>query len=225
VIVRMSDFKTNEYASLIGGKAFEPVEANPMLGFRGASRYAHPAYQAGFALECAAMVRAREEMGLTNIRLMIPFCRRVEEAERVLAAMARHGLRRGSNGLEIFVMCEIPNNVILIDAFAKHFDGFSIGSNDLTQLALGVDRDSEIVAFDFDERDEGVKELIRLAVEGARRNGRHSGICGQAPSDYPEMAEYLVSLGIDSISLNPDSVVKTTRRILDVERGLGLRPQ
>jgi pyruvate,water dikinase len=218
VIVRMSDFKTNEYASLIGGKAFEPVEANPMLGFRGASRYAHPAYEAGFALECAAMRRARDDMGFTNISLMIPFCRRVEEAERVLAAMARHGLRRGQNGLEVFVMCEIPNNVILIDAFAKHFDGFSIGSNDLTQLALGVDRDSEIVAFDFDERDEGVKELIRLAVEGARRNGRHSGICGQAPSDYPEMAEYLVSLGIDSISLNPDSVVKTTRLILEAEK-------
>jgi pyruvate, water dikinase len=225
VIVRMSDFKTNEYASLIGGKAFEPIEANPMLGFRGASRYAHPAYEEGFALECAAMRRARDDMGLNNIKLMIPFCRRVEKAERVVAKMAEYGLTRGENGLEVFVMCEIPNNVILIDAFSKHFDGFSIGSNDLTQLTLGVDRDSDIVAFDFDERDEGVKELIRLAVEGARRNGRHSGICGQAPSDYPEMAEYLVRLGIDSISLSPDSVLKTTQLILNVEQALGKGPR
>ncbi|QFU17539.1 phosphoenolpyruvate synthase [Microvirga thermotolerans] len=223
VVVRLSDFKTNEYASLIGGKAFEPVEANPMLGFRGASRYAHPAYEAAFMLECAALRRAREALGLTNIVPMIPFCRRVEEAERVIEKMAEAGLRRGDKGLEIFVMCEIPNNVILIDSFARHFDGFSIGSNDLTQLALGVDRDSEIVAFDFDERDPGVLKLIELAVEGARRNGRHSGICGQAPSDYPEIAEYLVRLGIDSISLNPDSVLGTTRRILDIERETGLR--
>ena len=159
-------------------------------------------------------------MGLINIRVMVPFCRRVEEAERVLAKMAECGLSRGQNGLEIFVMCEIPNNVILIDQFARHFDGFSIGSNDLTQLTLGVDRDSDIVAFDFDERDDGVKEMIRLAVDGCRRTGRHSGICGQAPSDYPEMAEYLVRLGIDSISLNPDSVVETTRRILAIEAQL-----
>jgi pyruvate,water dikinase len=221
VIVRLSDFKTNEYASLIGGKAFEPEEANPMLGFRGASRYAHPAYEAGFALECAALKRARDEMGLTNIRVMVPFCRRIDEAERVLAKMREFGLARGENSLEVFVMCEIPNNVILIDEFAKHFDGFSIGSNDLTQLALGVDRDSEIVAFDFDERDPGVMKLIALAVEGARRNGRHSGICGQAPSDYPEFAEYLVGLGIDSISVNPDVVLKTTMQVLAVERGLG----
>jgi pyruvate,water dikinase len=220
VIVRLSDFKTNEYADLVGGRDFEPVEANPMLGFRGASRYAHPAYAEGFALECAALKRARNDMGLTNIRVMVPFCRRVAEAERVLAKMAECGLSRGQNGLEIFVMCEIPNNVILIDQFARHFDGFSIGSNDLTQLTLGVDRDSDIVAFDFDERDDGVKEMIRLAVEGCRRTGRHSGICGQAPSDYPEMAEYLVRLGIDSISLNPDSVVETTRRILAIEAQL-----
>ena len=218
VIVRLSDFKTNEYANLIGGRAFEPEEANPMLGFRGASRYAHPAYEAGFALECAALRRAREEMGLTNIVLMIPFCRRVEEAERVIAKMAEFGLKRGENDLEIYVMCEIPNNVILIDEFARCFDGFSIGSNDLTQLTLGVDRDSEIVAFDFDERDPGVLKLIDLAVQGARRNGRHSGICGQAPSDFPEVAEYLVRLGIDSISLNPDSVLKTTMRVLEIER-------
>ncbi|MBF9234540.1 phosphoenolpyruvate synthase [Microvirga alba] len=221
VIVRLSDFKTNEYASLLGGKAFEPEEANPMLGFRGASRYAHSAYEAGFALECAALKRAREVLGLTNIRPMVPFCRRVEEAERVVAKMSEFGLTRGENGLKIYVMCEIPNNVILIDAFARHFDGFSIGSNDLTQLALGVDRDSEIVAFDFDERDPGVLKLIELAVEGARRNGRHSGICGQAPSDYPEIAEYLVRLGIDSISLNPDTVLKTTMHVLEIEQSLG----
>jgi pyruvate,water dikinase len=191
-----------------------------MIGFRGASRYAHPAYAEGFALECAAMKRVRDEMGLNNVKLMIPFCRRVQEGEKVLEAMAAHGLKRGDNGLEIYVMCEIPNNVILIDAFAKLFDGFSIGSNDLTQLTLGVDRDSEIVAFDFDERDPGVKEMIRLAVEGARRNGRHSGLCGQAPSDYPEMAEYLVELGIDSMSLNPDTVLTTTRLVLEVEQRL-----
>ncbi len=221
VIVRMSDFKTNEYATLLGGRAFEPVEANPMIGFRGASRYAHPAYAEGFALECAAMKRVRDEMGFVNVKLMIPFCRRVEEAERVVSLMRELGLERGKDGLEIYVMCEIPNNVVLIDEFAKHFDGFSIGSNDLTQLTLGVDRDSEIVAFDFDERDEGVKAMIRLAVEGARRNGRHCGICGQAPSDYPEIAEFLVRLGIDSISLNPDTVLRATTRILELERSLG----
>jgi len=224
VIVRMSDFKTNEYASLLGGQVFEPNEANPMLGFRGASRYSHPAYAEGFSLECAAMKRVRDDMGLTNVKLMIPFCRRIEEGKKVLDKMAASGLQRGKNGLEIYVMCEIPNNVILIDAFAQLFDGFSIGSNDLTQLTLGVDRDSETVAFDFDERDAGVKEMIRLAVKGAKRNGRHSGICGQAPSDYPEMAEYLVELGIDSISLNPDSVLTTTLRLLDVENRLA-RPE
>jgi pyruvate,water dikinase len=220
VIVRLSDFKTNEYASLLGGKPFEPVESNPMLGFRGASRYAHPAYEEGFALECAAMRRVREDMGLRNVVLMIPFCRRVEEASKVLAVMAAHGLRRGENGLEIYCMCEIPNNVVSIDEFARVFDGFSIGSNDLTQLLLGVDRDSEMVAFDFDERDPGVLEMLRQAVEGARRNGRHSGICGQAPSDYPEIAEFLVRIGIDSISLNPDTVVKTTRQVLELEKTL-----
>jgi pyruvate,water dikinase len=221
VVVRMSDFKTNEYAHLLGGSDFEPDEANPMLGFRGASRYAHPAYAEGFALECAAMRRVREEMGLTNVVLMLPFVRRVEEARQVVERMAELGLRRGENGLQVYAMCEIPNNVVLIDRFAEYFDGFSIGSNDLTQLTLGVDRDSEIVAFDYDERDEGVKELIRLAVEGCRRNHLHSGLCGQAPSDYPDMAEYLVELGIDSISLNPDSVIKTTRMVLDVEARLG----
>ncbi len=218
VVVRMSDFKTNEYASLIGGTAFEPIESNPMIGFRGASRYAHPAYAEGFALECRAMKRVREEMGLTNVVIMLPFVRRVPEADLVLKTMAELGLQRGENGLEVYAMCEIPNNVMLLDQFAKRFDGFSIGSNDLTQLTLGVDRDSEIVAFDYDERDEGVKEMIRLAVEGCRRNGIHSGLCGQAPSDYPDMAEFLVRLGIDSISLNPDVVVKTTRQILELEQ-------
>jgi len=221
VVVRLSDFKSNEYASLLGGRGFEPEEDNSMIGFRGASRYSHPAYAEGFALECAAMKRVRDDMGLTNVKLMIPFCRRLDEGERVLATMAEHGLKRGDNGLEIYVMCEIPNNVILIDEFAKLFDGFSIGSKDLTQLTLGVDRDSEIVAFDFDERDAGVKQMIRLAVEGARRNQRHSGLCGQAPSDYPEMAEYLVELGIDSMSLNPDTVLSTTRHVLEVEKRLG----
>jgi len=218
VVVRMSDFKTNEYASLLGGAAFEPTESNPMLGFRGASRYAHPAYAEGFALECRAMQRVRDEMGLTNVILMLPFVRRVTEADLVLETMADLGLRRGENGLEVYAMCEIPNNVILIDQFAKRFDGFSIGSNDLTQLTLGVDRDSEIVAFDYDERDDGVKEMIRLAVDGCRRNGIHSGLCGQAPSDYPDMAEFLVRIGIDSMSLNPDTVVKTTRQVLELEQ-------
>ena len=221
VIVRMSDFKTNEYATLVGGRWFEPAEPNPMIGFRGASRYAHPAYAEGFALECAAMRRVREVMGLTNVKLMIPFCRRIPEAQRVIETMAGLGLVRGENGLEIYVMCEIPNNVIQMDAFSRYFDGFSIGSNDLTQLTLGVDRDSEIVAFDYDERDEGVKEMIRLAVEGCRRNRRHSGLCGQAPSDYPEMAQYLVEIGIDSMSLNPDAVLKTTLNVLEIERRLG----
>ncbi len=221
VIVRMSDFKTNEYASLLGGRWFEPAEANPMIGFRGASRYGHPAYAEGFALECAAMKRVRGEMGLTNVKLMIPFCRRVDEAERVLSTMASLGLARGSNGLEIYVMCEIPNNVIQIDAFAQLFDGFSIGSNDLTQLVLGVDRDSETVAFDFDERDPGVKEFLRQTVVGARRNRRHAGICGQAPSDYPEIAEFLVEQGIDSMSVTPDTLLKITRDVLAVEQRLG----
>ncbi|WP_432741411.1 phosphoenolpyruvate synthase [Methylobacter sp. G7] len=220
VVVRMSDFKTNEYATLLGGRWFEFDEANPMIGFRGASRYIHPAYAEGFALECKAMKRVREDMGLANVILMIPFCRRVEEARRVLDYMVQLGLKRGEQGLEIYVMCEIPNNVIQIDAFSEYFDGFSIGSNDLTQLTLGVDRDSAIIAEDFDERDPGVKEMIRLAVEGAHRNGKHCGLCGQAPSDYPEMAEFLVEIGIDSMSLNPDTVLQTTQLVLETERRL-----
>ena len=221
VIVRLSDFKTNEYAKLIGGEAFEPKEENPMLGFRGAARYAHPAYAAGFALECAALRRVRQDMGLTNLCIMIPFCRRVEEARRVLDAMASNGLKRGENGLEVYVMCEIPNNVIQIDAFAQLFDGFSIGSNDLTQLTLGVDRDSEIVAFDFDERDPGMLEMLRLAVLGAKRNGRHVGICGEAPANYPEIARYLAQLGIDSISVNPSSILRTMQVVSDAEAATG----
>ena len=217
VIVRLSDFKTNEYARLIGGEGFEPKEENPMLGFRGAARYAHPTYAAGFALECAALRRVRREMGLTNLRVMIPFCRRVEEARRVLEAMANQGLNRGEDGLEIYVMCEIPNNVIQIDAFAELFDGFSIGSNDLTQLTLGVDRESEIVAFDFDERDPGMLEMLKLAIEGAKRNGRHVGICGEAPANYPEIARYLAGLGIDSISVNPSSLLRTIDVVADAE--------
>ena len=220
VIVRLSDFKTNEYASLVGGAAFEPVEANPMLGFRGAARYAHPAYAEGFALECEALRRVRDDMGLINLRVMVPFCRRVDEAKRVLETMARHGLERGRKGLEVFVMCEIPNNVIQVDAFAAVFDGFSIGSNDLTQLTLGVDRDSEIVAFDFDERDPGMLEMLRLAVNGARRNHRHVGICGEAPANYPEIARYLVGLAIDSISVNPSSLVRTIAVVREAEAAL-----
>ena len=219
VIVRMSDFKTNEYASLLGGRWFEPPEENPMIGFRGASRYAHPAYAEGFALECAAMKRVRESMGLDNVKLMIPFCRRVAEAEQVIGRMAELGLERGGNGLEIYVMCEIPNNVILADDFSRCFDGFSIGSNDLTQLVLGVDRDSGLVAFDYEERDAGVMEMIRMAIRGAHRNGRPIGICGQAPSDFPEYAEFLVREGIDSISLNPDSVLPVLRRVAALEAG------
>jgi len=217
VVVRMSDFKTNEYASLIGGEYFEPEENNPMIGFRGASRYYDDRYREGFALECKAMKRVRDEMGLTNIIIMIPFCRRVDEAGKVLAEMAKNGLKRGENGLKVYVMCEIPNNVILIDEFSKLFDGFSIGSNDLTQLVLGVDRDSELVAHDFDERDLGVMKAISMAIQGARRNHRHSGLCGQAPSDYPEFAEFLVKEGIDSMSLNPDSVMKITLKVREME--------
>ncbi|MGC8500706.1 MAG: phosphoenolpyruvate synthase [Leptospirillia bacterium] len=220
VTVRMSDFKSNEYASLIGGADFEPHEENPMLGFRGASRYISPRYEEGFALECQAIRRVREGMGLTNVRIMIPFCRTIKEARGVIDVLAKNGLRRGDKGLEVFVMCEIPNNVILIDEFAKYFDGFSIGSNDLTQLTLGVDRDSEILAESFDERDPGVQTFIRMAVEGTKRNRVHSGICGQAPSDFPEVAKALVEMGIESISLNPDTVIKTTLQILEVEKNL-----
>ena len=192
-----------------------------MIGFRGAARYIHPAYAEAFALECAAMKRVREVMGLNNLKLMLPFCRRIDEARRVLASMAAHGLTRGEKGLEVYVMCEIPNNVLLIDEFSELFDGFSIGSNDLTQLTLGVDRDSAIVADSFDEQDPGMRKMLRLAVEGARRNHRHVGICGQAPSDHIEVARYLVELGIDSISLTPDRVLQTMQAVQKIEAALG----
>ncbi len=217
VIVRLSDFKTNEYANLIGGRAYEPTEENPMLGFRGASRYYNPRYQAGFALECRAMKKVREEMGLKNVKLMVPFCRTVDEGRKVIAEMAKHGLKRDQDDLEIYVMCEIPSNVILAEEFATIFDGFSIGSNDLTQLILGVDRDSEIVAEIFDERNPAVKKMIAEVIAVCRRKGRKIGICGQAPSDYPDFAQFLVEQKIDSISLNPDTVLKTTLAILEKE--------
>ena len=213
-IVRMSDFKSNEYANLLGGRHFEPIEDNPMIGFRGAARYTHPQYADGFALECKAMKRAIEEMGFENIVLMIPFCRRVEEAKRVKEAMAKHGLEN----VPVYMMCEIPSNVILIDEFLKIYDGISIGTNDLTQLTLGVDRDSDIVAFDYDERDPAVLKMVQMAVEGARRHDKYSGLCGQAPSDYPEFAEFLVRIGIESMSLNPDSVLKIIKAVAEMER-------
>ncbi len=219
VIVRMSDFKSNEYANLLGGKQFEPNEENPMIGWRGASRYYDDRYREGFALECQAMKRVRDEMGLTNVILMIPFCRTPEEGKRVLAEMAKHGLVRGENGLQVYVMCELPSNVILADEFSEVFDGFSIGSNDLTQLTLGLDRDSSLVARLFDERNHAVKRMIAQAIATAKQRDRKIGICGQAPSDYPEFARFLVEQGIDSISLNPDSVLKTLLEIAAVEAG------
>ena len=217
VILRLSDFKTNEYANLLGGKQFEPKEENPMLGWRGASRYYDPKYREAFALECQALKQVRDEMGLTNVIPMIPFCRTPEEGRQVLAEMAKHSLERGVNGLEVYVMCELPNNIILADEFGEVFDGFSIGSNDLTQLTLGLDRDSALVAGLFDERDPGVKRMVKMAIEAAKKKGRKIGICGQAPSDYPEFARFLVELGIDSISLNPDSVLKTILVVAEVE--------
>jgi pyruvate,water dikinase len=217
VVVRLSDFKSNEYANLLGGRLFEPVEENPMLGWRGAARYCDPRYRQGFALECQAMRRVREEMGLTNVILMVPFCRTPEEGEAVIAEMAKHGLVRGKNALQIYVMCELPSNVVLADQFAQVFDGFSIGSNDLTQLTLGLDRDSALVARLFDERHEAVKRMVRMAIATVKQHNRKIGICGQAPSDYPEFARFLVEQGIDSISLNPDSVLKTTLEIAKAE--------
>ncbi len=220
VIVRMSDFKSNEYARLIGGMEYEPVEENPMLGFRGASRYYDDRYKAGFRLECLAMQRVREDMGLINVKAMIPFCRTVEEGEKVIALMAEHGVRQGENDLEIYAMCELPANVVFADEFLQVFDGYSIGSNDLTQLALGLDRDSEMVAHLFDERNGAVEKMVAMAIEAAQRNGKKIGICGQAPSDYPEFAKFLVEKGINSISLNPDTVIQTTHTILETEKEL-----
>lgn len=218
VIVRLSDFKSNEYANLIGGKYFEPVESNPMIGWRGASRYYDPKYLAAFKLECQALVRVRKEMGLDNVKIMIPFCRTIEEGKKVLKILADNGLKRGKDGLEVYVMCEIPSNVILADQFAEIFDGFSIGSNDLTQLTLGVDRDSELVAHVYNERNQAVKDLISQVIRVAREKKRKIGICGQAPSDFPDFAQFLVRQKIDSISLNPDTVIKTMLAIKQVEK-------
>jgi pyruvate, water dikinase len=217
VVVRLSDFKSNEYANLLGGKQFEPEEENPMIGWRGASRYYDEKYREGFALECQALKRVRDEMGLTNVIPMVPFCRTPAEGRKVMAEMEKYGLKRGENGLQVYVMCEIPNNVILAKQFGEVFDGFSIGSNDLTQLTLGLDRDSGLVAHLFDERNEGVKEMVQMAIAKAKENQRKIGICGQAPSDYPEFARFLVEQGIDSISLNPDSVLKTLLEVAAVE--------
>ena len=217
VVVRMSDFKSNEYANLLGGKQFEPEEENPMIGWRGASRYYDEQYRAAYGLECKALKRVRDEMGLTNVIPMIPFCRTPAEGRKVLAEMAKYGLNRGENDLQVYVMCEIPNNVILAEQYSDIFDGFSIGSNDLTQLTLGLDRDSALVAHLFDERNEGVKEMVRQVITRAKAKGRKVGICGQAPSDYPEFASFLVELGIDSLSLNPDSVLKTLLEVAKTE--------
>ncbi|NET89707.1 MAG: phosphoenolpyruvate synthase [Kamptonema sp. SIO1D9] len=219
VIVRLSDFKTNEYANLLGGKQFEPKEENPMLGWRGASRYYDEHYREAFALECLAFRKVRDEMGLTNVIPMIPFCRTPDEGRRVLAEMAKHGLERGVNDLQVYVMCELPSNVIMAEEFADVFDGFSIGSNDLTQLTLGLDRDSALVSHLFDERSEAVKRVVKMVIETAKEKGCKIGICGQAPSDYPEFARFLVEAGIDSMSLNPDSVLKTLLMVADAEQG------
>ncbi|WP_019896302.1 phosphoenolpyruvate synthase [Hydrogenovibrio halophilus] len=218
VILRLSDFKSNEYRSLLGGRFFEPHEENPMLGFRGAARYISESFAPAFAMECAAIKAVREDFGLNNLKVMLPFVRTVEEAEDALAVMAKNGLTRHHNGLEVYMMCEIPNNVLVMEQFAPHFDGISIGSNDLTQLVLGIDRDSGQVAGRFDERQDGVKQMIRMAIEKARKCGLHTGFCGQAPSDYPEMAAFLMELGIDSISLNPDSLLKTQQQLLKLEK-------
>ncbi len=221
VVVRMSDFKSNEYANLLGGREFEPQEENPMIGWRGASRYYDPTYTEAYGLECRALKRVRDDMGLTNVIPMIPFCRTPDEGRKVLAVMEQYGLKRGQNGLQVYVMCEIPSNVILADQFSEIFDGFSIGSNDLTQLTLGLDRDSSLVAHIFDERNEGVKQMVRMVIKKVKAHGCKIGICGQAPSDYPEFAEFLVEQGIDSISLNPDSVLKTLLKIAETEKHLG----
>jgi len=218
VIVRLSDFKSNEYANLIGGYEFEPVEDNPMIGFRGAARYYDETYREGFAMECLAMKKVRDVMGLTNVKLMIPFVRTVDEGQRVIEEMKKNGLVQGTNGLEIYMMVEIPSNVVLIDEFSQIFDGFSIGSNDLTQLTLGLDRDSEHISHLFDERNVAVKRLVDMVIRAVKDRNKKIGICGQAPSDYPEFAQFLVECGIDSMSLNPDSVVKTTFKVLEAEK-------
>jgi pyruvate,water dikinase len=221
VIVRLSDFKSNEYANLIGGHYFEPKEDNPMIGWRGASRYYSKNYMAGFGLECKAFLKVRNEMGLTNVEVMIPFPRTVEETQKVIDTMASFGLKKGENGLKVIGMCEIPSNVILADEFLDIVDGFSIGTNDLTQLTLGVDRDSELVSHVYDERNEAVKRLVKQVIEVCNRRGKYIGICGQAPSDYVDFAEFVVKCGIHSMSLNPDTVIKTTMAIAELEKRIG----
>jgi len=225
VIVRLSDFKTNEYANLVGGAQFEPHEENPMIGWRGASRYHSEAYKDAFALECAAMKKIREEMGLTNLEIMIPFPRTVEESRRVVATMAEYGLKQGENGLKVIGMCEIPANVILAEEFLEVFDGFSIGTNDLTQLLLGVDRDSALVSQVYDERNEAVKRFVKQVIETTLKKGKYIGICGQAPSDYLDFAEFVVECGIESMSLNPDTVIKTTLAVAELEKKMGIAPK
>jgi pyruvate,water dikinase len=213
VIVRMSDFKSNEYANLVAGELYEPHEENPMIGYRGASRYLSPDFAGCFAMECEALHYVREDMGLTNVKIMIPFVRTLAEAEGVVDLLAEHGLRRGDNGLQVIMMCELPSNAVLADAFLDHFDGFSIGSNDMTQLTLGLDRDSALVAAAFDERDPAVKFMLRAAIKACKARGKYVGICGQGPSDHPDLAEWLVDQGIESMSLNPDTVVDTWLRL------------
>jgi len=224
VIVRLSDFKSNEYANLLGGTLYEPDEENPMIGWRGASRYYDPKYRPAFELECQGLLKARNDMGLTNIKLMVPFCRTPEEGKKVIEVMRDCGLVQGENGLELYVMCEIPSNVISADAFADIFDGFSIGSNDLTQLTYGLDRDSGLIAGIADERDESVKDMIRMVIKTAKRRGRKIGICGQGPSDFPEFATFLVELGIDSMSLIPDTAIKTRLAVHEKEKEMGVAP-
>jgi pyruvate,water dikinase len=213
VIVRMSDFKSNEYANLLGGELYEPHEENPMIGYRGASRYLSPDFAECFAMECDALRYVREEMGLTNVKIMIPFVRTLAEAEGMVALLAEHGLQRGENGLQVIMMCELPSNAVIADAFLDHFDGFSIGSNDMTQLTLGLDRDSALVAAAFDERDPAVKYMLSAAIQACKARDKYVGICGQGPSDHPDLAEWLVDQGIESMSLNPDTVVETWLRL------------
>lgn len=218
VIVRTSDFKSNEYKNMIGGSLYEKDEENPMIGFRGASRYYSKEYRLAFEWECEALKRVRDEMGFTNVKIMLPFVRTPKEGKKVIKIMKENGLKQGKNSLEIYAMCEIPSNVIFADEFLKVFDGYSIGSNDLTQLTLGVDRDSSLIAHIFDERNEAVKRMLKMAIKACKKRNKYIGICGQAPSDYPEITEFLVKNGIDSISLNPDSILKMRKVVVDIER-------
>jgi pyruvate,water dikinase len=221
VIVRLADFRSNEYADLLGGRAFEPEERNPMIGWRGASRYYDDKYRPAFELECAALKKVRDDMGLTNVKVMVPFCRTVEEGKKVIKVMAENGLKQHVNKLEIYVMCEVPSNVILADRFAEVFDGFSIGSNDLTQLTLGLDRDSGLISHVGDETNEAIKRMVAQVIGVVKKMGKTVGICGQAPSDFPDFAYFLVENGIDSISLNPDTILETTMRLARMQEKAG----